>query len=117
MDRDQALQEVHEIKQVMEESRRRSSRGKCWIIIAAALLAMVISGIVPPLAPIIGIGMIVGGIIVWRKNSDPVIKAIAAGVCAVGIVLILVTVFVVIGLVAYNVSGIFPAQETIVPMR
>jgi hypothetical protein len=27
-----------------------------------------ISGIAPPLAPAIGIGMIVGGIIVWRKN-------------------------------------------------
>jgi hypothetical protein len=40
MDRDQAVQEVHEIKQVMEESRRRSSRGKCWIIVAAALLTM-----------------------------------------------------------------------------
>ena len=117
MDKDQALREVHEIRQVMEESRKRTNRGKYWIVIAAAVLAMVVSGLIPPLAPVIGLGMIAAGIIIWRRNDETLMKGIAAGLIAIGIVLVLLAVFVIIGLVAYQtVGGPFPANETVVPV-
>lgn len=115
MDKDQALHEVQEIKQVMEESRKRSGRGKYWIGPALALLAMVISGLVPPLAPVIAIGLLVGGVITWRRSSEPLMKAIATGVVAVGIVLLLMTLFVILGLVAFH-TGVQGPTITITPV-
>lgn len=104
MDKDQALREVQEIKQIMDESRKRAGRGKYWIGIAIALLAMAISGLVPPSAPIIAIGLLIGGVITWRRSSEPIMKAIAAGIVTVGIILLLMTLFVVLGLMAFHTS-------------
>ncbi len=104
MDKDQALNEVKAIKQVMENSSKWSSRGKYWIGVLLTLLALVATGLIPFLAPIMGVGLLVGGIIAWRLASDSVMKSIAGGIIAVGIVLILLTVFVVTGLIGYSTS-------------
>jgi len=115
MDKERAIREVHEIKQVMEETRNRSDRGKYWIVPGLALLAMLISGLFPFLAPVIAICLIVGGVIIWRRNNEQIMKAIAVGIIAVGIVILLVTLFVILGLVAYSTSGIMESSQTVVP--
>ncbi len=116
MDREQACREIQEIKQVMEESRKRSSRGKYWITPVLALLALIVSALVPPLAPVIAIGLIIVGVIIWRRSSDSVMKAISAGIVGVGIVLLLVVLFIVAGLMAFQVSGVTGTHETVVPV-
>jgi len=105
MDRDEAIHEVEEIKQVIADSRKRSDRRKYWIGAAIALAAVVISGLVIPIfAPVVGIGLIVGGIIARRQSSDPVIKAIAAGAIAIGITVIILTLLVIFGLMGWHTS-------------
>jgi uncharacterized membrane protein YhaH (DUF805 family) len=105
MDKDEAIHEVEEIKQVIADSRKRSDRRKYWIGAAIALAAVVISGLVIPIfAPIIAIGFIVGGIIARRQSSDPVIKAIAAGAIAIGITVIILTLLVIFGLMGWHTS-------------
>jgi Mg2+/citrate symporter len=104
MEKEEALRDIHEIKQVMEESQRRTRRGKYWIGLALALVAIVIiSGLIPYLGPVFGIGLIVGGVIAWRRSDDSFMKAIAAAIIAVGIVLTLATLFVIFGLMAFTV--------------
>ena len=50
MEKEEALRDIHEIKQVMEESQRRTRHGKYWIGLALALVAIVIiSGLILPL--------------------------------------------------------------------
>lgn len=115
MERDRALRDVDEIKQVMHESRKRFGHGKYWIGPALALLAILISGLVPPLAPVIAIGLLVGGVIAWRRSDESIMKAIAAGIIAVGIVLLLATLFVILGLVALHVSSV-SSTTTITPV-
>ena len=105
MDKDEALREVEEIKQVIDDSRKQSNRRKYWISAVIALAAVVISGLVLPiLAPIIAIGLVVGGIIARRRSSDPVMKAIATGAVAIGIVALILTLFVISGLMVWRTS-------------
>jgi uncharacterized membrane protein YhaH (DUF805 family) len=105
MDKDEAIHEVEEIKQVIADSRKRSDRKKYWIVAAIALVAVVISGLVIPIfAPVIAIGLIVGGIIARRQSSDPVIKAIAAAAIAIGIIVIILTLLVIFFLMPWHTS-------------
>jgi len=105
MEKEEALRDIHEIKQVMEESQRRTRHGKYWIGLALALVAVVvISGLIPYLGPVFSIGLIVGGVIAWRRSDDSTMKTIAAAIIAVGIVLTLATLFVIFGLMAFYIS-------------
>ena len=105
MDKDEAIHEVEEIKQVIADSRKSSDRRKYWIGAAIALAVVVISGLVIPIfAPVIAIGLIVGGIIARRQSSDTVIKAIAAGAIAIGITVIILTLLVIFGLMVWHTS-------------
>ncbi len=106
MDKDQAIQEVQEIKQVMDEARQRSNRRNYWILPVCAIAAMIVSALIPPLAPIIGVGFLVSGIIIWRRSGESIIKALAAGMVGIGIMMLLMTLFVVLGLMAYHTSGV-----------
>jgi len=104
MDREQALRDVQEIKQVIDKSRKWSGRGKLWGIIALVVLAMVLSAIVPFLAPIIAIGFIGGGVVVYRRTDDSLTRGVAAGAIAIGIMMLLMTLLVVVGLISYSTS-------------
>ena len=104
MDKDEAIHEVEEIKRVIDDTHKRSDHRKYWFVLAIALAAMIVCGFVPVLAPLIGIGFIVGGVIEWRRSSDSLGKAIAIGALVIGIVLVLITLFVVFGLMAWHTS-------------
>jgi Mg2+/citrate symporter len=112
MEKDQALREVQEIKQVMEESRKRYSRNKIWWGIALIVLALVVSVIVPILIPIVAIGLLVSGIIIYRRADEQLLKSIATGAIAVGVLMILLTLLVVLGLMPYH-FGVITGSETI----
>ena len=104
MDKDEAIHEVEEIKRVIDDTHKRSDHRKYWFVLAIALAAMIVCGFVPVLAPLIGIGFIVGGVIAWRRSNDSLGKAIAIGALVIGIVLVLITLFVVFGLMAWHTS-------------
>jgi hypothetical protein len=105
MDKDQAIRDVQEIKEVMQESRKRSGRGKYLIGPALALAAIIVSSIVPYLAPIMAIGLLVGGVITWRRNSETLMKVISVGIFAAGIVLIIMFILAMVGPGAYLFSS------------
>ena len=117
MDKDQALLDVQEIKQTMEASRKHFDRRKYWIVPLVALLAIIVCGLFPILSPFIAAGMLAGGIILWRRSRDPVMKAFAVGIIAGGIIILMVILFAVLGLVAYGVFGGAggPAAQTVIP--
>jgi hypothetical protein len=103
MDKEQAIREVHEIKHIMEESQRRMGHSKYWICLALALLGIVVSAFVPVLGPVIGIGLIVGGIFTWRRSYDSTTKTISGVLIAAGIiVLFLATVFIAFGVMVFS---------------
>ena len=104
MDKGEAIHEVEEIKRVIDDTHKRSDHRKYWFVLAIALAAMIVCGFVPVLAPLIGIGFIVGGVIAWRRSNDSLGKAIAIGALVIGIVLVLITLFVVFGLMAWHTS-------------
>jgi Na+/H+-translocating membrane pyrophosphatase len=107
MDKDEAIHEVEEIKRVIDDTHKRSDHRKFWFVLAIALAAMLVCGFVPVLAPLIGIGFIVGGVIEWRRSSDSLGKAIAIGALVIGIVLVLITLFVIFeifGLMAWHTT-------------
>jgi hypothetical protein len=95
MDKDQAMQEVHEIKQVMDESRKRSSHFKYWIGPALSLLAIIISGLAPLFTPLFSVILVVVGIVTWRRNNELKMKVIAAVTITIGIALLLIIVSLV----------------------
>jgi protein-S-isoprenylcysteine O-methyltransferase Ste14 len=105
MDKDQAVREVLEIKQIMENSRKKPNRSKYWIFPAIALVALVVCGIVPVFTPFIAIAFIVGGLVTWRRSSDSILKGTAAGIVAVGIVLLILTLIVIFGIMGYHASS------------
>jgi hypothetical protein len=116
MDKDQAIREVHEIKQVIEESRKQSNRRQYWIVPALAIAAIIVSALMPPLAPVIGVGFVVAGVIIRRRAIDPIMKAIGLGVLVIGIVMILMTVLVVAGLMVFNIASVTRGPATVVPV-
>ena len=101
MDKDEAIHEVEEIKRVIDDTHKRSDHRKYWFVLAIALAAMLVCGFVPVLAPLIGIGFIVGGVIEWRRSSDSLGKAIAIGALVIGIVLVLIGLFVIFSLLGW----------------
>jgi Na+/H+-translocating membrane pyrophosphatase len=101
MDKDEAIHEVEEIKRVIDDTHKRSDHRKYWFVLAIALAAMLVCGFVPVLAPLIGIGFIVGGVIEWRRSSDSLGKAIAIGALVIGIALALIGLFVIFGLMGW----------------
>jgi predicted nucleic acid-binding Zn ribbon protein len=101
MEKDQALREVQEIKQVMDNSRKRHSRNNIWWGIVLIALAVVVSVIMPLLMPVVAIGLLVSGIIIYRGDNEQPLKSIAAGFIAVGASMILLTLLVVLALMPY----------------
>ena len=99
MEKDQALREVQEIKQVMDNSRKRHSRNNIWWGIVLIALAVVVSVIMPLLMPVVAIGLLVSGIIIYRGTNEQPLKSIAAGAIAVGVSMILLTLLMVLALV------------------
>jgi len=97
MDKDQALREVHEIKQVMDDSRRKSNRGYLWGGIAFIVAALVLSGIFPFLGPVLAVGLLAGGIITYRKTNDRLVRGIAGGAIAVGGIMLVAILLVLAG--------------------
>ena len=110
IDKNQAIRELHEIKQVMEKSRKRFNRGKYWLGPLVAVLSIFIAFLFFPFfAPVIGTGFLVGGIIAWRWAGDSTAKKIAAGVLfAVGIILILYSIILISVVGLYTTTTIPP---------
>jgi predicted nucleic acid-binding Zn ribbon protein len=102
MEKDQALREIQEIRQVIEESRKRYRRNEIWWGIVLIALALVVSVIMPLLIPVVAIGLLVSGIIIYRGANEQPLKSIAAGAIAVGVLMILGTVLLVLALTPYH---------------
>jgi flagellar biosynthesis protein FliQ len=105
MEKDQALREVQEIKQIIEESRKQHSRNNVWWGIVLIALAVVVSVIMPLLMPVVAIGLLVSGIIIYRGANEQPLKSIATVMIVIGVLMILATVLLVLGLMPYH-SGV-----------
>jgi predicted nucleic acid-binding Zn ribbon protein len=114
MEKDQALREVQEIKQVMDNSRKRHSRNNIWWGIVLIALAVVVSVIMPLLMPVVAIGLLVSGIIIYRGTNEQPLKSIAAGFIAVGASMILLTLLVVLALTPYHSSLALIESESVI---
>lgn len=106
MNRDEAMRDLHDIKRVMEESRTKADTRSYWIGALALVLALpfilLLLVIMPPFAPLVGIGLVVAGIIMWRRHTELGMKAISGGMIAMGGVLVVLTILMIVGLVAYS---------------
>jgi hypothetical protein len=105
MEREEAVQEVREIKRIMEESRRQADRRTVWVGLALLGLGILATAVLPFLAPVVGIGLIVGGIVAYRRSEDSLARGVAAVAIGMGSLLLLLVVFVVLGLMAISVGG------------
>ena len=100
MDKDEAIHEVEEIKRVIDDTHKRSDHRKYWFVLAIAL-AVLVCVFAPVLAPLIGIGFIVGGVIARFRSNDSLGKALAIGAVVIGIVLVLIGLFVIFSLLGW----------------
>ncbi len=73
-----------------------------WVLAALAIGGAVVFAW-PIGLPVLGASMIVGGVIGYRRSRDPVVKAIASGAIAGGVVIMLV--LVVLGLTLFSVGS------------
>lgn len=104
MEKDEALRDVKEIKHIMEESRRRYSRAASAWGITLIIVSIAVSIILPFLVPVVGIGLLIGGIIMYRRSNFPLAKGTAAGAIAIGVVMVLLTLIVVLFLMPFRPS-------------
>lgn len=71
--------------------------------IAALVIGAAVVFAWPIAIPVLGAGMIAGGVTAYRQSREPVVRAVAAGAIAGGVVIILV--LVVIGLTLFSVGS------------
>jgi uncharacterized membrane protein len=118
MDKDEALREVQEIKQVIDESRKVPSffeKNKFWVFAVIALIIMLTLFFGIYLTPFIGIVLIVIGVIVMRESTDPTTKAIAKGAVIIGIIALVLTAGILMFLWPVHSSSHTIVTSTVFP--
>jgi hypothetical protein len=74
-----------------------------WVV--AALLGVAVGLFFPPLLPVVAIALIVGGVSLRRGAATPAERATATAVIAGGVVLLVVSLVVILGLVSVDSGG------------
>jgi len=105
MEHDEAVREVHDIKRIMEESRRRTPVRYPvggLLLLAGAALAIIY---MPLLAPFVAAALVLGGIVFRRQSTDQGERRLAAIAIALGLFVLVAALLMTALLLAGRASG------------
>lgn len=88
-----------------------------WIWMLSLLLgAVVISFLLPLVAPVFGVVLIVGGIVAYRRSTSAAMSAFGAAAIASGVFIVLISILLGLSLIAVDtIPNITEGVLTIIP--